>query len=103
MPVSTDPVLLRSDMDGVVRLTLNRPQAYNSLSLRAAGPARGELDRIAEDRGGRVVVLAGAGKAFCAGHDLKEIAADLRDRAGARAVRALLAGHAAAPPACRSR
>ena len=40
MDASPEPPLLRSDVDGVVRLTLNRPQAYNSLSLRAAGPAR---------------------------------------------------------------
>ena len=80
MDASPEPTLLRSDVDGVVRLTLNRPQAYNSLSFELLGRLADELDRVAEDRNTRVVVLAGAGKAFCAGHDLKEIGADLRDQ-----------------------
>ena len=80
MDASPEPTLLRSDADGVVRLTLNRPHAYNSLSFELLGRLADELDRIAEDRGARVVVLAGAGKAFCAGHDLKEIGADRRDQ-----------------------
>ena len=79
MAASPEPALLRSDDAGVVRLTLNRPHAYNSLSVELLGRLGDELDRIAEDRHARVVVLAGAGKAFCAGHDLKEMGADLRD------------------------
>jgi enoyl-CoA hydratase/carnithine racemase len=71
--------LLRSDAEGVVRLTLNRPAAYNSLSFELLGLLAAELERIAADPAARVVVLAGAGKAFCAGHDLKEMRADLRD------------------------
>ena len=71
--------LLRSDADGVVRLTLNRPDAYNSLSYELLGRLEAELADIAGDRKARVVVIAGAGKAFCAGHDLKEMGADLRD------------------------
>jgi enoyl-CoA hydratase/carnithine racemase len=58
-----------------VRLTLNRPAQFNSLSeemLAALGTA---LERIAQDASARVVVLAGAGKAFCAGHDLKQMKA----------------------------
>jgi enoyl-CoA hydratase/carnithine racemase len=73
------PTLLRHDQDGIVRLTLNRPQAFNSLSFELLGRIQDELDRIAEDPRARVVVIAGAGKAFCAGHDLKEMGADLRD------------------------
>ncbi|MFL5333228.1 MAG: enoyl-CoA hydratase [Geminicoccaceae bacterium] len=80
MDASPEPTLLRSDAGGIVRLTLNRPQAYNSLSLELLGRLADELDRIALDRSTRVVVLAGAGKAFCAGHDLKEMGADLRDQ-----------------------
>jgi enoyl-CoA hydratase/carnithine racemase len=80
MDASPEPPLLRSDAHGVVRLTLNRPQAYNSLSFELLGRLADELDRIALDRSARVVVLAGAGKAFCAGHDLKEMGADLRDQ-----------------------
>jgi enoyl-CoA hydratase/carnithine racemase len=77
-PVSSTP-LLRTDAGGVVRLTLNRPHSYNSLSHELLGLLQAELDRIAVDRAARVVVIAGAGPAFCAGHDLKEMGADLRD------------------------
>ena len=74
-----EPVLLREDRGGVARLVLNRPASYNSLSRELLLALEAELDRLAEDQATRVVVLAGAGeKAFCAGHDLKEIGADLR-------------------------
>ncbi len=76
---SSEPTLLRHDRNGVVRLTLNRPQAFNSLSFELLGRLQAELDAIAEDPRARVVVIAGAGRAFCAGHDLKEMGADLRD------------------------
>ena len=71
--------LLRDDADGVVRLTLNRPHAFNSLSRELLTLLEEELARIAADPAARVVVIAGSGKAFCAGHDLKEIGADRRD------------------------
>ncbi len=70
---ATEPLLLRQDHGGVVTLTLNRPAQFNSLSRALVSELQGELDRIAADSGVRVVVLAGAGKAFCAGHDLKEM------------------------------
>lgn len=79
MDLPAEPTLLRTDAHGVTRLTLNRPQAYNSLSFDLLGRLEQELASIAEDPAVRVVVLAGAGKAFCAGHDLKEMGADLRD------------------------
>jgi enoyl-CoA hydratase/carnithine racemase len=79
MTEPAEPILLRHDGGGVVRLTLNRPQAFNSLSFEILGRLQTELDSIAEDPHARVVVIAGAGKAFCAGHDLKEMGADLRD------------------------
>ena len=79
MDHSPEPSLLRSDTSGVVRLTLNRPLAYNSLCYELLGLLQAELERIAEDAAARVVVIAGAGKAFCAGHDLKEMGTDLRD------------------------
>ena len=79
MDQSPAATLLRADAGGVVRLTLNRPQAYNSLSFELLGLLQAELERIAADRSARVVVIAGAGKAFCAGHDLKEMGGDLRD------------------------
>lgn len=70
--------LLLQDRDdrGVVTLTLNRPQAFNALSeamLTALGEAVGAL---AEDNSVRAVVLGASGKAFCAGHDLKEMRAE---------------------------
>jgi enoyl-CoA hydratase/carnithine racemase len=71
-----EPVLLREDEGGVVRLTLNRPQARNALSRGLMTALEEELARIREDRSARVVVLAGAGPAFCAGHDLRELRAE---------------------------
>ena len=71
-----EPVLLREDEGGVVRLTLNRPQARNALSRGLMTALEEELARIREDRSARVVVLAGAGPAFCAGHDLREMRAE---------------------------
>lgn len=70
--------LLLQDRDerGVVTLTLNRPQAFNALSeamLTALGDA---FDALAEDQTVRAVILAASGKAFCAGHDLKEMRAE---------------------------
>ncbi len=72
-----EPLLLQHRDDrGVVTLTLNRPQAFNALSdamLAAFGEA---LDSLAEDEAVRAVVLGASGKAFCAGHDLKEMRAE---------------------------
>ncbi len=60
---------------GLVRLTLNRPDAFNALSESMLGALKTELDVLAQDDDVKVVILAGAGKAFCAGHDLKEMRA----------------------------
>ena len=71
-----EPVVLRSqDTRGVVTLTLNRPQAFNALSEAMLATLQSELDAIAKDESVRVVVLGAEGKAFCAGHDLKEMRA----------------------------
>jgi enoyl-CoA hydratase/carnithine racemase len=75
-PAAAEPVLLRSDAEGVVGLTLNRPGQYNALSRELLGLLQLELDAIKDDPGVRVVVITGKGRAFCAGHDLKEIAAE---------------------------
>ena len=75
MSTSDSPVLNTHDARGVVTLTLNRPQAFNSLSESLLTALQAELDALAADDSVRVVVLAGAGKAFCAGHDLKEMRA----------------------------
>jgi enoyl-CoA hydratase/carnithine racemase len=70
--------LVRSERDarGVVRLTLNRPQAFNALSEAVLEALQARLDALAADDGVRVVVIAAAGKAFCAGHDLREMRAE---------------------------
>ena len=69
------PLLLRADAEGIATLTLNRGPARNALSLGLMAALQDALDAIAEDRAVRVVVLRGAGPAFCAGHDLKEMRA----------------------------
>jgi enoyl-CoA hydratase/carnithine racemase len=61
----------------VVTLTLNRPMQYNSLSRALMTDVQKALDDIAQDETARVLVIAGAGRAFCAGHDLKEMRTDL--------------------------
>jgi enoyl-CoA hydratase/carnithine racemase len=66
---------LRHDDRGIVRLTLNRPRQYNALSDALLGELQTQLDAIAADAAVRIVVIAGAGQAFCAGHDLKEMRA----------------------------
>ena len=63
------------DAPGVVRLTLQRPDAFNALSEALIDAVTEALTRIAGDPAVRVVVLAGAGRAFCAGHDLREMRA----------------------------
>ena len=73
---ANEPILLRSDEGGVTTLTLNRPTQFNSLSQALIGELQAQLDAIAKDSTVRVVVIAGAGKAFCAGHDLKEMRSD---------------------------
>ena len=79
------PVLLREDAGGVATLTLNRPGARNALSMTLMETLQAVLDAIREDPTVRVVVLKGAGPAFCAGHDLKEMRAQ-GDRAAIEAV-----------------
>jgi enoyl-CoA hydratase/carnithine racemase len=69
-------VLFDKDSRGVVTLTLNRPQAFNALSEAMLQALQAALDRVATDATARVVVLAAAGRAFCAGHDLKEMRAE---------------------------
>jgi enoyl-CoA hydratase/carnithine racemase len=73
---AAEPVLLRSDAEGVVGLTLNRPDQYNALSRELLARLQSELDEIKADPTARVVVITGKGRAFCAGHDLKEMATE---------------------------
>ncbi len=68
-----DPILLRADDGGVTTLTLNRPAQYNALSGEMIGELQSALDDINRDDSVRVVIVAANGKAFCPGHDLKEM------------------------------
>jgi len=68
-------LLVRHNENGVATLTMNAPERLNALSDAMLAALHGAFDEIAEDRGIRAVILAGTGKAFCAGHDLKEMQA----------------------------
>ena len=81
-----EPVLLRSDAEGVAGLALNRPEAYNALSRELLGALQRELDQIRADPKVRVVVITGQGRAFCAGHDLKELSGERADPTKVRAL-----------------
>lgn len=69
------PYVLRSDSDGIATLTLNRGDRLNPLSSEMLAALQAELDRVAADSSAKVVILTGAGKHFCAGHDLREMRA----------------------------
>lgn len=69
-------LLSTTDPDGIATLTLNRPTARNALSIGLMTALVAELDRIAGDASVKVVIIAAAGPAFCAGHDLREVRSD---------------------------
>jgi len=74
--MNAEPLVLREDSaESIVTLTLNRPQAFNALSEAMLEALQTALDAVARDEQARVVVIAAAGRAFCAGHDLKEMRA----------------------------
>ena len=70
-----DNVLVRLGNDGIARLTLNRPEKYNVLSVAVLTDLQTIFDHLSTDRSVRVIVLAGSGKAYSAGHDLSELQA----------------------------
>jgi enoyl-CoA hydratase/carnithine racemase len=76
--LSDESILLREEQDGVVTLTLNRPGQFNTLSEEMLGALQAALDDVAADDAVRCVVIAGSGRAFCAGHDLKQMRANPR-------------------------
>jgi enoyl-CoA hydratase/carnithine racemase len=76
-----EPVLLEARDKGVLRLTLNRPAQRNALSIELMTALADALDGAAADKNTRVVIIAGAGPAFCAGHDLREMRSDNRREA----------------------
>lgn len=69
------PYVLHARDGGIVTLTLNRGEKFNPLSEAMLTALQDELDQIAQDSSVRVVILAASGKAFCAGHDLKQMRA----------------------------
>jgi len=76
MTTAPEPLVRRTqDARGVLTLTLNRPQAFNALSEALLAALQAELAAAAADESVRVLVLTGSGKAFCAGHDLREMRA----------------------------
>jgi enoyl-CoA hydratase/carnithine racemase len=72
---TAEQILLRHDAHGITTLTLNRPRQYNALSEELLVELQTALNTIAQDNTVRVVVIAGNGPAFCAGHDLKQMRA----------------------------
>jgi enoyl-CoA hydratase len=81
--VSVEPVLLIEDIGPVRRLTMNRPKALNALDGRLIAALSEALDSAAEDPAVRVLIVKGAGRAFCAGYDLNEDAgAGTKDSVG---------------------
>jgi enoyl-CoA hydratase/carnithine racemase len=83
----TDTPLLRHEAAGIATLTLNRPRQYNALSTALLSALEEALATIAADASVRIVVLAGAGRAFCAGHDLTELRAQCTEDEAARVFR----------------
>ncbi|MCB5197960.1 enoyl-CoA hydratase [Loktanella sp. TSTF-M6] len=82
-------ILLRTDQDQIATLTLNDPDKLNALSVAMLTALHAELDRIAADDAIRVVIIQGAGRAFCAGHDLSEMQAMRASAVGPAQLRAL--------------
>ena len=74
--MNAESLVLRRDEAGVTWLTLNRPGARNALSVGLMSALQATLDAVAADKNTRVVVIAGAGPGFCAGHDLRELRAN---------------------------
>jgi enoyl-CoA hydratase len=70
----SEELVLRDDQDGLTTLTLNRPDKLNALTPGSFAALRAHLDAIAADPSIGCVVLQGAGRSFCAGHDLDSIA-----------------------------
>ncbi len=75
----TEPLLLRADRDHIATLTLNSPANFNALSDEMLAALSAEIARLSQDRSIRAVILKGAGKAFCAGHDLRQMQAHRTD------------------------
>ncbi|WP_299896973.1 enoyl-CoA hydratase [uncultured Ruegeria sp.] len=77
-------ILERNDTGAVARLKMNAPDRLNALSDEMLAALQAELDALREDSSIRAVVLSGAGKAFCAGHDLKQMTAGRQSEDGGK-------------------
>lgn len=75
LDATLQPLVLASTSEGVSTLTMNRGDRFNALSREMIAALEAALDAVAADATVRVVVLAGSGRGFCAGHDLKELRA----------------------------
>ena len=73
---SNEPLVIRENAGSVVTLTLNSPKQFNALSVELLAAMQAQLDNIAQDTSIQVLVIAANGKAFCAGHNLKEMRAN---------------------------
>jgi enoyl-CoA hydratase/carnithine racemase len=71
--IAGDAVLYERDSRGVITLTLNRPGNFNALSEEMLAALQAALDKAKQDEGARAVVIVANGKAFCPGHNLKEM------------------------------
>ncbi|WP_412563106.1 enoyl-CoA hydratase [Thalassobius sp. MITS945101] len=88
-------ILERSDTNAVAHLQLNHPEKLNPLSDEMLAALQGEFDALREDQTIRAIVISGAGKAFCAGHDLKQMTAARQAEDGGQAYFADLFGRCA--------
>ena len=70
---TNEPIVIRSTENGIGRLTLNRPDQYNAMSKQLLTELQANLDEVTKDESVRVLIIDARGKAFCAGHDLKEM------------------------------
>ena len=78
-------LLERTDADGIAHLNLNAPEKLNALSEAMLDALQGHFDALQGDRSVRAVIISGSGKAFCAGHDLKEMTAGRQAEDGSKA------------------
>ena len=78
-------ILERNDTGAVAQLRLNAPDRLNALSDEMLAALQTEFDKLREDRSIRAITLSGAGKAFCAGHDLKQMTAGRQSEDGGKA------------------
>lgn len=81
----SDRLVLREDRDAITHLTLNSPGNLNALSDEMLAELQGALDALADAPSQKVIVLKGAGRVFCAGHDLKQMQAARQSEDGGAA------------------